>query len=49
MTLKAGTLIATGTPAGVAFSYDPPKYLREGDRIECRIERIGTLINRVGA
>ncbi|HCU08052.1 MAG TPA: fumarylacetoacetase [Clostridiales bacterium] len=48
MTLKAGTLIATGTPAGVAFSYDPPKYLRKGDAIECRIERIGALINRVG-
>ncbi len=47
MTLKAGTLIATGTPAGVAFSFDPPKYLRKGDEIECRIEKIGSLISHV--
>ncbi len=48
MTLKAGTLIATGTPAGVGFSFDPPRYLHKGDRIECRIEKIGSLISYVG-
>lgn len=47
MTLKAATIIATGTPAGVGFSFDPPKYLKEGDQIECRIQNIGSLFNRV--
>lgn len=47
MTLKAGTIIATGTPAGVAFSFNPPKYLQDGDKVECRIEQIGSLVNTV--
>ena len=47
ITLKAGTIIATGTPAGVAFSFNPPKYLKDGDKVECRIEKIGSLINTV--
>ena len=47
MTLKAGTIIATGTPAGVAFSFNPPKYLKDGDKVECRIEKIGSLRNIV--
>lgn len=28
MTLKAGTIIATGTPGGVAMGMDPPKFLK---------------------
>jgi 2-keto-4-pentenoate hydratase/2-oxohepta-3-ene-1,7-dioic acid hydratase in catechol pathway len=47
MTLKAASIIATGTPAGVGFSFSPPKYLKEGDQIECRIQNIGSLFNRV--
>jgi 2-keto-4-pentenoate hydratase/2-oxohepta-3-ene-1,7-dioic acid hydratase in catechol pathway len=41
MTLKPGDAIATGTPAGVG----PVKV---GDEIEVRIEKIGSLVNRVG-
>lgn len=47
MTLKAGTVIATGTPAGVGMGFQPPKFLKAGDKIECIIEGIGTLTNTV--
>lgn len=47
MTLKAGTIIATGTPAGVGLGFKPPKFLSVGDVIECEIEGIGTLTNTV--
>ncbi len=43
MTLKAGTIIAMGTPAGVGMGFKPPKWLRKGDVVECVIENIGTL------
>ena len=45
--LKAGTIIATGTPAGVGFGFSPPKYLKPGDVVECEIEGIGMLRNEV--
>ena len=47
MTLKAGTIISTGTPAGVGMGFDPPRFLNPGDIVECSIEGIGTLVNRV--
>lgn len=47
MTLLPGTIIATGTPAGVGMGFDPPKFLKPGDVVECTIERIGTLRNTV--
>jgi len=47
MTLKAGTIIATGTPGGVGIGMNPPKFLKSGDVIECEIEGIGTLTNTV--
>lgn len=47
MTLKAGTIIATGTPAGVGMGFDSPRFLKPGDVVECSIEGIGTLVNRV--
>ncbi len=47
MTLKAGTIIATGTPKGVGMGFTPPRYLKTGDKIECTIEKIGTLTNIV--
>ena len=45
MTLKAGTIIATGTPAGVGMGMQPPTFLKTGDEIVCRIEKIGALRN----
>lgn len=47
MTLKAGTIIATGTPAGVGMGFDPPRFMKPGDVVECIIEDIGTLKNTI--
>ena len=47
MTLEAGDIIATGTPGGVGMSFNPPKYMKSGDKIICYIENIGELINFV--
>lgn len=48
MTLKAGTIISTGTPGGTAVGHEPYRYLKEGDVIECGIEGIGVLTNTIG-
>ena len=48
MTLKAGTIIVTGTPGGVAMGMNPPCFLKPGDIVRCEIERIGVLQNVVG-
>lgn len=47
MTLEPGDLIATGTCAGVGIGFNPPKYLKPGDRVAITIEPIGTLENPV--
>lgn len=47
MTLKAGTIIATGTPKGVIMGMENPKFLVPGDTVACRIEGIGELVNTV--
>ena len=44
-TLEPGDVIATGTPAGVGWFREPKVLLKEGDVVEVRIERIGSLIN----
>jgi 2-keto-4-pentenoate hydratase/2-oxohepta-3-ene-1,7-dioic acid hydratase in catechol pathway len=47
LTLEPGDLIATGTPAGVGIGFDPPKYLKPGDRVAITIGPLGTLENPV--
>ncbi|WHY68864.1 fumarylacetoacetate hydrolase family protein [Neobacillus sp. SuZ13] len=47
MTLKPGDLIATGTPPGVGMGRNPKVWLKNGDRINVTIEKIGTLSNHV--
>ena len=47
MTIEAGDIISTGTPAGVAMSMAEPKYLKHGDIVEIAIERLGRIRNRV--
>ena len=47
MLLKAGTIIATGTPKGVAMGMEKPAFLKHGDIISCNIEGIGSLVNTV--
>lgn len=45
MTLEAGDIIATGTPAGVGMGFSPPRFMKRGDTVECEIEGIGILKN----
>ena len=47
MTLKSGTIISMGTPAGVGMGFEPPRFLKPGDTVECIVEGIGTLVNTV--
>ena len=47
MVLRAGSIIATGTPKGVLMGDADPRFLQPGDEICCAIEGIGELINRV--
>lgn len=49
ITLNKGDVIATGTPAGVGIGFDPPKYLKPGDKTKLEIENIGVLQNPVEA
>jgi 2-keto-4-pentenoate hydratase/2-oxohepta-3-ene-1,7-dioic acid hydratase in catechol pathway len=46
-TLVPGTIILTGTPAGVGAGMKPPKYLKAGDSMTIRIDKIGDLVNPV--
>lgn len=48
-TLEAGDVISTGTPAGVGFARNPPRFLRPGDDVVVRVEGIGELRNPVVA
>jgi 2-keto-4-pentenoate hydratase/2-oxohepta-3-ene-1,7-dioic acid hydratase in catechol pathway len=41
MTLMAGDLIITGTPAGVGMGMKPQRFLTEGDRIRLSVEGLG--------
>ncbi len=45
MTLEPGDILATGTPSGVGYAMDPPRFLAHGDRVTCEIEGIGSLTN----
>jgi 2-keto-4-pentenoate hydratase/2-oxohepta-3-ene-1,7-dioic acid hydratase in catechol pathway len=43
MTLLAGDIIATGTPAGVGMGFTPPKYLQPGDEVVVDVTGVGEL------
>jgi 2,4-diketo-3-deoxy-L-fuconate hydrolase len=47
ITLIPGDIISTGTPAGVGIFRDPPVVLRPGNVVECYVENIGSIINKV--
>lgn len=46
-TLEPGDLILTGTPGGVGFSMDPPRYLAAGDVVEVEVEGLGRIRNQI--
>jgi 2-keto-4-pentenoate hydratase/2-oxohepta-3-ene-1,7-dioic acid hydratase in catechol pathway len=49
-TLPVGTLILTGTPAGVGWSRNPRKLLRDGCQFSVHVSHgVGTLINKIEA
>ena len=48
-TLEPCDIISTGTPSGVGFSFDPPKWLRAGDEVIVKVEGLGELRNGVVA
>jgi 2-keto-4-pentenoate hydratase/2-oxohepta-3-ene-1,7-dioic acid hydratase in catechol pathway len=48
-TLESGDIVSTGTPSGVGFSKNPPRWLRAGDDVVVRITGLGELRNPVVA
>ncbi len=48
-TLEPGDVVSTGTPSGVGFSHNPPRWLRAGDDVVVRVEGLGELRNPVVA
>jgi 5-carboxymethyl-2-hydroxymuconate isomerase len=46
-TLEPGDVILTGTPSGAGARFDPPRYLKPGDRVDVEISRVGVLSNTV--
>jgi len=44
--LLPGDVIFTGTPAGVGYTREPPRFLQPGQLLETWIEGIGTIRNR---
>ena len=49
LTLLPGDILATGTPAGVGFARKPPEFLKPGDTVQCEVDGIGVIRNRVCA
>ncbi|XP_034026564.1 fumarylacetoacetate hydrolase domain-containing protein 2A isoform X2 [Thalassophryne amazonica] len=47
VTLTPGDVFLTGTPPGVGVFRKPPKFLKKGDVVECQIDQLGSIINRV--
>lgn len=47
VTLYPGDIILTGTPPGVGVFRKPPVFLKKGDEVQCEIEEIGAIVNKV--
>ena len=47
MELEAGDIIATGTPSGVGYARTPPEFLMPGDVVECEVQHIGKISNKI--
>ncbi len=47
ITLEPGDIIATGTPSGIGLGFNPPRFMKSGDVVECEVENIGVLRNIV--
>jgi 2-keto-4-pentenoate hydratase/2-oxohepta-3-ene-1,7-dioic acid hydratase in catechol pathway len=49
ITLEPGDLILTGTPSGVGFAMDPPRFLAPGDKVRIEIEHLGAIQHEIVA
>lgn len=38
MTLESGDIISTGIPPGIGLGFNPPRFLKAGDKLELGIE-----------
>jgi len=47
MSLRAGDVISTGTPAGVGHGAKPPRYLQPGDIVEMGITGLGSQRHKI--
>ena len=47
LTLQAGDVMATGTPAGVGIGFTPPRFLQRGDVMDIEIDGLGRLSNPI--
>ncbi|CAG5924465.1 unnamed protein product [Menidia menidia] len=47
VTLTPGDVFLTGTPPGVGVFRKPPVFLKKGDVVECQVDQLGSIINRV--
>jgi 2-keto-4-pentenoate hydratase/2-oxohepta-3-ene-1,7-dioic acid hydratase in catechol pathway len=47
VTLRAGDILLTGTPAGVGDARTPREYLHDGDVVTAEIAGLGSLTNRI--
>jgi 2-keto-4-pentenoate hydratase/2-oxohepta-3-ene-1,7-dioic acid hydratase in catechol pathway len=45
--LEPGDIISTGTPAGVGWFRNPPRFLKPGDKVRIEVEKVGVLENPV--
>lgn len=47
MTLEAGDIVVTGTPGGVGMARKPPLWMKSGDVVDVKIERIGDIVTNI--
>jgi len=47
LTLEPGDILLSGTPSGVGYAMEPPRWLSHGDVVTCEIEGIGSLSNTI--
>ena len=46
-TLEPGDVIFTGTPAGVGQAFDPPRFVKPGDRVRVEVDGVGHIENEI--
>ena len=47
LTLKPGTIISTGTPAGTGMEQKPQKFLQVGDKLHLKVDHLGEQKNQI--